>query len=106
MAKLVTQAVILCGGPGTRMRPFTYTAPKPMFPIVGKPFLEYLLLNLKQNNITDVILLVGYLHEKIERYFGDGSKWGLKITYSYLPPEADTGARLKNAFTHLDHHFL
>ena len=106
MAKLVTQAVILCGGQGTRMRPFTYTAPKPMFPIVGKPFLEYLLLNLKQNNITDVILLVGYLHEKIERYFGDGSKWGLKITYSYLPPEADTGARLKNAFTHLDHHFL
>lgn len=88
------------------MRPFTYTAPKPMFPIVGKPFLEYLLLLLKRNNITDILLLVGYLHENIKDYFSDGSKWGLKIRYSYLPPESDTGARLKNALTLLDHHFL
>ena len=88
------------------MRPFTHTAPKPMFPIAGKPFLEYILLLLKQNNVTDILLLVGYLHEKIESYFGDGSKWGLKITYSYLPPEADTGFRLKNAFNLLDRHFL
>lgn len=106
MAKLVTQAVIFCGGQGTRMRPFTYTAPKPMFPIAGKPFLEHLLLVLKQNNITDVLLLVGYLHEKIERYFGDGSTWGLKIGYSYLPSESDTGARLKNAYNLLGRHFL
>ncbi len=106
MANLVTQAVILCGGQGTRMRPFTYTAPKSMFPIGGKPFLEYLLLLLKQNDIIDILLLVGYLHENIKDYFGDGSTWGLKIKYSYLPPDADTGARLKNAFKHLNHHFL
>lgn len=106
MAKLSSQAVILCGGQGTRMRPFTFTAPKPMFPVLGKPFLEYLLLVLKHNNVTDVLLLVGYLHEKIERYFGDGSPWGLKIRYSYLPPESDTGARLKNAYNLLERHFL
>lgn len=106
MAKLVTQAVILCGGQGTRMRPFTYIVPKPMFPIVGKPFLEYLLLLLKQNGITDILFLVGYLHEKIKDYFGDGLKWELKIKYSYLPPEADTGARLKNAYNLLGRHFL
>lgn len=106
MAKPVTQAVIFCGGQGIRMRPFTYTAPKPMFPIAGKPFLEYILLLLKQNDVTDILLLVGYFYEKIEDYFGDGSTWGLKIRYSYLPPESNTGARLKNAYNLLGRHFL
>lgn len=102
----IKQAVILAGGLGTRLRSLTTTIPKPMILFHGKPFLEYLLLLLKQNKIERVVLLVGYLHEKIECYFGDGSTWGLKIRYSYLPPEADTGFRLKNAFKLLDRHFL
>ncbi len=102
----IKQAVILAGGSGTRLRPLTTAIPKPMILFHGKPLLEYLFVLLKQNKIESVVLLVGYLHEKIESYFGDGSTWGLKIKYSYLPPEADTGTRLKNAFNLLDHHFL
>lgn len=102
----IKQAVILAGGLGMRLRPLTTTIPKSMILFHGKPFLEYLLLLLKQNKIERVVLLIGYLYEKIERYFGDGSTWGLKIKYSYLPPEADTGFRLKNAFRLLDRHFL
>lgn len=102
----IKQVVILAGGLGMRLLPLTTTIPKPMILFYGKPFLEYLLLLLKQNKIERVVLLVGYLHEKIKDYFGDGSKWGLKIKYSYLPPEADTGARLKKAFKFLDRHFL
>ena len=76
----VNQAVILAGGLGTRLRPITDTIPKPMVPIHGKPFLEYLLELLKENGIKEVVLCLGYLPEKITEYFGDGSKFGIKIT--------------------------
>ncbi len=77
-----------------------------MIEIHGKPFVGYLLELLQQNNIQKVILLVGYLKEKIIDYVGDGSKWNLSVTYSYLPPEADTGMRLKHAAELLDVCFL
>ncbi len=102
----IKQAVILAGGLGTRMRPLTNTMPKPMIPIHGKPFLAYLLELLKKNGIEEVIILVGYLHEQIEEYFGKGEKFGLKITYSYDPVEADTGTRLRNASRLFAKHFL
>src|SRR3989344_9144793 len=93
----IRQAVILAGGLGTRMRPQTFTTCKPMISINGKPFLAYLMELLKKNGIEEVIILVGYLHKQIEEYFGAGEKFGLKITYSYDPVEADTGTRVRNA---------
>jgi mannose-1-phosphate guanylyltransferase len=67
------QAVIFCGGLGTRLRPITNSLPKPMVPISDKPFLEHLLLQLSSQGIKRFILLTGYMGELIHKYFGDGS---------------------------------
>lgn len=102
----VTQAVILAGGYGTRLKPFTDTMPKPMYPFYGKPFLEYLVEQVKSFGITDIVLLLGYLPEKVEEYFGDGSKWGVEIRYSVTPVEYETGLRIRGAADLLQDKFL
>lgn len=108
----INQAVILAGGQGSRLKPFTNKNPKPMIPINGKPFLEHLINLLKENGIKDVVILTGYLGEKIEKYFGDGSRFGINIKYSYTPffdengNENKSGLRLKNAEKLLDKFFL
>lgn len=102
----IKQAVILAGGLGTRLHPFTLTTPKPMVPIYNKPFLAYILELLKKNGITEVVLLVGYLHEKIEEYFKDGKDYAISIRYSVTPVEAATGTRIKHALPLLDKNFL
>lgn len=104
--KEIKQAVILAGGQGTRLRPLTLTIPKPMITIHKKPFLSYLVELLKQNGIEEIIILVGFLHERIEEYFGNGDKFGVKIAYSYNPVEADTGTRIREALFLLDDTFL
>jgi len=81
------QAAILAGGLGTRLRPLTETIPKPMISIHGKPFLEYELLLLRSHGITDFVLCVGYLEEKIEGYFRDGRELGINLRYSHDGPE-------------------
>ncbi len=100
------QAVIFCGGLGTRLRPLTDTLPKPMAPVLDKPFLEYLLVQLEEQGIKRFVLLTGYLGEVIQEYFGDGSKWGWAIEYSHGPDEWDTGRRLWEARSKLDEEFL
>src|SRR3989344_404469 len=108
----IKQAVILAGGRGQRLAPFTDTNPKPMIPIHGKPFLEHLILLLKENDIKEVVILTGYLGEKIQEYFKDGSEFGVKITYSHTPfknergEENESGLRLKNAEHLLNDTFL
>lgn len=102
----IQQAVILAGGKGTRMRPLTLITPKPMIPILHKPFLEYIIELLKKNGIEEIIILTGYLHEKIEEYFKNGRGFGLKIKYSFSPVEDETGTRLKKAKNLLDDTFL
>ncbi len=102
----IRQAVILAGGQGTRLRPITDTIPKPMIPLNQKPFLEYLLEMLRGNGITNVVLLLGYLPEKIMEYFGDGSRFGLSISYSVGAVSDETGTRIRNAANLLDSHFL
>lgn len=72
---------ILCGGEGTRLRPYTLTNPKPMLPIANKPIVQYVIENLKKNGLADLILTVGYLKEKIIDCFKDGKKFGLNIEY-------------------------
>jgi len=102
----VTQAVILCGGLGTRMRPYTDTLPKPMIPVNGRPFLEYLVEQLRDQGITRIVLLTGYRAAQIESHFGDGRRFGLAITYSRGPVEWDTGRRVWEARDQFDPQFL
>ena len=100
------QAVIFCGGLGSRLRPLTETLPKPMAPVLDKPFLEYLLVQLEEQSIKRFVLLTGYLGGIIQEYFGDGSKWGWTIEYSHGLEEWDTGRRLWEARSKLDDKFL
>ncbi len=104
--KSIKQAVILAGGMGLRMRPLTYDRPKIMVPVNGRPFVEYLFSELKANGIERVILLLGYLPEKVTEYVGDGSKFGLKVEYSIGKLDEGTATRLKNAEHMLDDEFL
>lgn len=91
---MINQAIILAGGQGTRLRPFTDTNPKPMYQFEGKPFLEYLIMQLKDAGVLSILILLGYLPEKIIEYFGDGKSFGINICYDISPVEYDTGARL------------
>ncbi|MCP4265483.1 MAG: NTP transferase domain-containing protein [Candidatus Brocadiaceae bacterium] len=100
------QVVILAGGKGTRLRPLTSQIPKPMVAVQGKPFLHHQLELIKSFGFKKVLLLVSYLGEQIESYFGDGSKFGLKIEYSYEETPLGTGGALKNAENRLLDEFL
>ncbi len=105
-ASVNPQAVILCGGLGTRLRPITDSMPKPMAPVNGKPFLYHLLLQLSEQGIKRFVLLTGYKGEQIIDYFGDGARWGWSIDYSVGPAEWDTGRRLWEARNKLQVEFL
>jgi N-acetyl-alpha-D-muramate 1-phosphate uridylyltransferase len=71
---------------GTRLGSLTQKVPKPMVLVGGKPFLEHEVGLLKRSGITDFVLCVGYLGEKVEEHFGDGSKWGVRVRYSHDGP--------------------
>ncbi len=101
-----TQAVILAGGRGERMRPLTDIRPKPMIEVAGKPFLEHQILLLREQGFQKVLLLLGYLPEIVQDYFGDGSRWGMEIKYSVTAVEDNTGRRVKLAESKLDDLFL
>ena len=100
------QAVILAGGLGTRLKPYTNDNPKPMISINGKPFLQYLIEQLVSWEITDVILLLGYKADKIIDYFGNGDAFSANINYCVTPVEYDTGQRLKSAYELLQNEFM
>jgi NDP-sugar pyrophosphorylase family protein len=76
------KTVILAGGRGTRLEPYTVVLPKPLMPVGDRAILEILIGQLRHFGITDLVIAVGYLGELIEAYFGDGSKFGVNITYS------------------------
>jgi mannose-1-phosphate guanylyltransferase len=75
------KAVLLAGGKGRRLQPFTTTIPKPLFPIGEKPIMQIIIEQLKTFGVSEFIISLGYLGGLIEAYFGDGSKFGTKITY-------------------------
>lgn len=77
----ITQALILAGGMGLRMRPFTYEMPKTMILVNGRPVLEYVIESFRRYDIRDLIISIGHQGNKIKQYFGDGSKFGVKIVY-------------------------
>ena len=90
------QAVILAGGEGLRLRPLTTNLPKPMIPMVNRPFLEHMIGYLKANGVTEIILALGYLPEKIQEYFGDGADFGIKLIYSVEERPLGTAGAVKN----------
>lgn len=89
------QAVIMAGGKGTRLLEVTRDIiPKPLAPVCGKPILEWQLKTLKQNGVTDAILVVGHLGEKIKDYFGDGGAVGIKLSYIHETEPLGTAGAL------------
>jgi histidinol-phosphate phosphatase family protein len=101
-----TQAVILAGGRGTRMRPLTDSRPKAMVEFHGKPFLEYLIEMLRAQGFERVLLLLGYLPDVIQDHFGDGRRWGLEIDYSVSAPDDLTVRRVRLARERIEPTFL
>src|SRR6202049_8971 len=100
------KAVVMAGGEGSRLRPLTIRRPKPMVPIAGKPVMEHILNLLKRHGITDVIVTVQYLASNIEDYFGNGSQFGMRITYSREDVPLGTAGSVKNAEDQLTEPFL
>ncbi len=91
---MIKEAVVLCGGRGQRLRPYTDHIPKPMLKIAGKPVLEYVIKNLIKNEVEKAYFAVGYLGEKIEEYFKDGKDFGIDIEYKYEDRPLNTAGAL------------
>jgi mannose-1-phosphate guanylyltransferase len=103
VARPPVDAVILVGGKGTRLRPLTLSAPKPMLPTAGLPFLTHLLSRIAAAGIEHVILGTSYRAEVFEAEFGDGSKLGLQIEYVTEPNPLGTGGGIANVAPKLRH---
>lgn len=94
LADRLEYAVVLAGGLGTRLGALTSTIPKPLVEVKGRPYIEHRLALLRRNDISDVLLLTGYLGEKIEDYLGSGEALGLSLRYSREPTPLGTGGAL------------
>ena len=100
------QAVILVGGEGTRLRPLTYATPKPMVPLFGVPFLERSISRLRDAGVREVILAAGYLPEALVDHFGDGSRFGISVTYVVEESPLGTAGALRNVADRIDGAFF
>lgn len=94
--------ILLVGGMGTRLKPLTNQTPKPMLPVAGLPVTERQLLAAKRAGINTVILATSYLSEVFTPYFGDGSKWGMKLLYAIENEPLGTGGAIRNAASLVD----
>jgi mannose-1-phosphate guanylyltransferase len=100
------QAVILAGGLGTRLRPYTLFKPKPLLPVGDRPILDYIIGWLKANGVTDVLISTGYLGTMIENHLGDGSLLGVNIEYAVADEPLGIGGQLRNASSKLSSRFV
>ena len=91
------QAILLAGGLGTRLRSVVSDRPKPMALIEGRPFMEYVVHELSRHGITHIIFAVGYKGSMVEEYFGDGSSFGVTVSYAYEETLLGTAGAIKNA---------
>jgi len=91
----IKKVLILAAGRGIKMRPLTYEIPKTLIPVKGKPILEYSIDLLRDNGFKDIYIFIGHLGEKIVSHFGDGSRFGVKITYIKEKKEQGTAAPLR-----------
>jgi NDP-sugar pyrophosphorylase family protein len=100
------QAIVLCGGKGTRLRDIARDIPKPMVDVMGKPLLEHLVELLRDHAVDDVVMASGYLGEQIEDYFGDGARFGVRIRHSREPKALGTAGALVQLPFELAEEFL
>ena len=94
--------ILLVGGFGTRLKPLTSESPKPMLPVAGLPVTEHQILAAQRAGIHTLVLATSYLSEVFTPYFGDGSKWGMKILYAVEKEPLGTGGAIRNAAQMLD----
>lgn len=100
------QAVVLAGGEGYRLRPFTNSRPKAMIFIGGKPIIEYVIEALEKNQIRDIILIAGYKREQLYDYVGDGRQFGVNIEYIHQPSQLGPADALAKARDFTQNEFL
>ncbi len=100
------KAVLLAGGKGTRLRPYTTNFPKPLMPIGDKPILEIVISQLRDSGIKEIIIATGHLEELIRVFFGDGSKFGVSITYTKEDTPLGTAGPLNMVKERLDETFI
>lgn len=103
---MAVKAIILAAGQSTRLRPLTDRIPKPMVLVAGKPILEYNLTLLARHGIGEVVINLHYQPQSIVEYFGDGSRWGVHITYSFEPELLGTAGAVKRVQEQFDSTFL
>lgn len=97
-----TQAILLAGGRGRRLGGLTRTTPKPLLKVGGRPFLEYVILNLSRQGIRDIVLSVGFLADRVIEAMGDGSRLGVRIGYAVEDTPLGTGGGARMAAESLD----
>ncbi|MEM3000942.1 MAG: sugar phosphate nucleotidyltransferase [Candidatus Nitrosocaldus sp.] len=100
------QAVILAGGKGTRLQPYTTILPKPLMPVGDYPILEIIMRQLKKAGVKEIILAVGYMHQLFQAFFNDGKRYGLKIIYSFEEKELGTAGPISLILDILDKDFI
>jgi mannose-1-phosphate guanylyltransferase len=100
------QAVILVGGEGTRLRPLTSTVPKPVVPLVDRPFIAYMLEWLRRHGVDDVVVSCGFLATAVRNVLGDGTQYGLRLRFVEEPEPRGTAGALKFAEDLLEDRFL
>jgi len=100
------KGVIIAGGRGSRLRPLTNHLPKAMIPVLDKPVMEYCIEHLKKHGIIEIAVTVQYLSSKIIEYFGDGQKFGVKLTYFEDRKPLGTAGSIKNAEEFLNESFI
>ncbi|MCB0999313.1 MAG: NTP transferase domain-containing protein [Acidimicrobiales bacterium] len=100
------KAVIMAGGEGTRLRPLTSNAPKPMLPVANRPMMEHIIHLLKAHGFDEIVVTVAFLANHIKTYFGDGSEFGVSIHYADEPVPLGTAGSVGNAREFLDETFL
>jgi mannose-1-phosphate guanylyltransferase len=93
---MITKAMLLAAGLGLRLRPLTESIPKCMVPVCGKPVLEYNVEWLRQYGVREIIINLHYLPEMVMDHFGDGDRWGVRITYSLERESLGTAGGVKN----------
>ncbi len=103
---LMVKAVVLAAGEGSRLCPLTFTRPKCMIQLVGKPILEHVLLCLKDAGIREAVIVVKYMSEMVKQHFGDGKKLGMKLEWVEQGDEYGTGAAFLSASDFVDDTFL
>lgn len=96
------KALILAGGLGTRLRSEVTDVPKPMAPVDGTPFLEYLIRQLSKHRITDIVLCVGYKLDSIRSYFENGNRWDVRLSYAVENASLGTGGAIREAMHRSD----